>query len=215
MVAVDKPAGMYAHPAPGHETGTVSDAVLAMRPEIAGAGGPGRPGIVHRLDSGTSGVMLLAKTRKAYLALREMFSSHGGVAKTYLAVLNGAPETETGVVDEPIGRKPWDPHRMAVDGTDAKPAVTRWRTLSRHGGISLVEFRIDTGRTHQIRVHAAWMGCPVAGDTLYGRRDLDMQRVPRPSRPLLHAVRMEFRHPFTGEKVSILSPPPPDMVYIR
>lgn len=213
IIAVDKPAGMAVHPSPGYESGTVVNALLAACPSIRGVGSEERPGIVHRLDVGTSGVLLAAKTARAYHALREMFSDKRGVVKKYLAVIHGAPHAKTGTLETLIGRKPWDPRRMAVDVPDGKPAITHWRVLARHGGISLAEFTIETGRTHQIRVHAAHLGCPVAGDPLYGAKEKDARMRPRPERPLLHAAVLGFRHPFTGGRIEISAPPPPDIVY--
>lgn len=213
VIVVDKPAGMVVHPAPGHEFGTLVNALLRHCPKIAGVGSRSRPGIVHRLDQETSGILVAAKTERAYLALRSMFERHVEVEKTYLAVLHGAPRPGTGMVDAPIGRKPWDAKRMAVDGTDAKRAVTRWKTLGRQGPISLVEFRIETGRTHQIRVHAAHIGHPIAGDGLYGDPRLDRRLAVRPGRTLLHALALAFPHPVTGRRMEFCAEPPADIVY--
>ena len=213
LLAVDKPSGMIVHPAPGHEKGTLVDVLLEMRPSIAGVGSRERPGIVHRLDIDTSGVMLVAKTQRAYLALRRMFESHKGIVKRYLAVLHGAPSPRSGELETLIGRKPWDPKRMAVVESGGDRAVTRWRTLGRSGPLAMVEFTIETGRMHQIRVHAAHLGHPVAGDPLYGDRVKDRHLGSPPARCLLHAVELEFRHPITGEAMRIVSPPPADIVY--
>lgn len=213
LLVVDKPAGMLVHPAPGHESGTVLDLLLKMRPSIAGVGSRERPGIVHRLDGDTSGVLAVAKTQRAYLALRRMFESHQGVVKRYLAVLHGAPSPKTGTLETLIGRKNWDPKRMAVVESGGARAVTRWQTLGRSGSLAMVEFTIETGRMHQIRVHAAHLGHPVAGDRLYGDRQKDARLRNPPSRCLLHAVELEFTHPVTGKTVCVSSPPPPDIVY--
>ena len=218
ILVVDKPAGMIVHPAPGHETGTLVNAVLWHCPSIAGVGSETRPGIVHRLDRETSGVMVVAKTARAYRKLREAFESHGRVRKTYLAVLHGAPSPAKGTLETLIGRKPWDAKRMAVvddSARDGRRAVTRWETLARHGRIALVEFAIDTGRMHQIRVHAAHLGHPIAGDPLYGDAAADGRMAVPPRRPLLHAVQLEFPHPATGRIVRFAAPPPPDLVYAR
>ena len=212
ILVVDKPAGMFAHPAPGHETGTLTDALLPRCPALAGVGSRERPGIVHRLDAETSGVMVLAKSARAYRALRAMFESHTDVRKTYLAVLHGAPREKSGTVDAPIGRKPWDPKRMAVV-PDGKRAVSHWTVLGRKGGLALVEFVIETGRTHQIRVHAAHLGHPVVGDALYGDGAKDARLRHRPGRQLLHAVELAFPHPVTGAPLVFAAPPPPDIVY--
>lgn len=215
ILVVNKPAGMIVHPAPGHETGTLTDALVAHCPQMATVGSRERPGVVHRLDTGTSGVMVFAKTRRAYLKLREAFESHRGIRKTYLAVLRGAPTPRTGTVDEPIGRKPWDAKRMAVGGLDAKRAVTHWTVLSKQGTLALVEFVIETGRMHQIRVHAAHLGHPIVGDDLYGNVAADRHLASHPTRPLLHAVELAFAHPVTGKRLCFSAPPPPDIIYAR
>ncbi len=213
IVVVDKPAGMIVHPAPGHETGALTQLLVAKRPGMAHVGSEQRPGVVHRLDRDTSGVMVFAKTPRAYQALRRQFEDHGRIAKTYLAVLHGAPKPAAGRVDTLIGRKPWDAKRMAVDGEDGKRAVTNYETLGKTNGLALVEFRIETGRTHQIRVHAAHLGHPVVGDPLYGDAVRDRCLRVKPSRTLLHAVELSFDHPVTGERLSFAAPPPADIVY--
>ena len=215
LLFVDKPAGMIVHPAPGHETGALTQALVAHCPAMAEVGSRERPGVVHRLDQDTSGVMVFAKTARAYLALRKLFESHAGIEKTYLAVLHGAPKPKEGVLDTPIGRKGWDAKRMAVDGRDGKRAVTRWTVLQKAGGLALVEFRIETGRTHQIRVHAAHLGHPVAGDPLYGDAAADRRMRNPPRRTLLHAVGLAFDHPFTGKRLEVFAEPPPDILYAR
>ena len=215
ILVVDKPAGMIVHPAPGHPSGTLVNALLACRPALAGVGSLMRPGIVHRLDRETSGVMVVAKTERAYRALRVAFERHDAVRKTYLAVLHGAPHPPKGKLETLIGRKPWDPHRMAVVERDGRRAVTRWEVLSRHAGLALVEFVIETGRTHQIRVHAAHLGHPVAGDALYGDAAADRRLACPPRRHLLHALGLSFPHPATGRRVEFMVAPPPDLVYAR
>ena len=215
VIVVNKPAGMPVHPSPGHERDTLVDALPAYCPSIAGVGSDKRPGIVHRLDIETSGVMVFAKTQRAYTRLRAAFESHSKVTKTYLAVLHGAPKPPSGTLETTIGRKPWDAKRMAVDVPDGKRAVTRWNTLQRQGSLAMVEFVIETGRTHQIRVHAAHLGHPVVGDALYGDRAKDRRVAVRPGRHLLHAVQLEFPHPVTGKMVSFAARPPDDMLYVR
>lgn len=215
VVVVDKPAGMIVHPAPGHEKGALTDILVASRPAMAVVGSESRPGIVHRLDIETSGIMVLAKTEKAYRSLRRAFESHNQVLKTYLAVLHGAISPRKGVLETLIGRKPWDPKRMAVVERDGARALTRWETLQKKGPISLVEFQIETGRMHQIRVHAAHLGHPIVGDSLYGERKLDGRLAIKPARQLLHAVELAFPHPSTGEIVRFAAPPPADIVYVR
>jgi 23S rRNA pseudouridine1911/1915/1917 synthase len=159
-----------------------------------------RPGVVHRLDIETSGVMVFAKTQAAYRALRRQFESHQGVVKRYLAVVHGAPETRTGSREGPVGR-------------ERLHAVTHWEVLARKGPVSLVEFTIETGRTHQIRVHAAHMGHPVVGDSLYGNAAADRRLAVPPRRQLLHALGLAFNHPVTGEPMEFMVRPPSDIVY--
>lgn len=213
ILVVDKPAGMFVHPSPGHETGTLTDALLKRCPSMAGVGSSERPGVVHRLDADTSGVMVLAKTQRAYLKLRELFESHRDIRKTYLAVCHGAPTPREGRLETTIGRKPWDAKRMAVDVPDGKRAVTEWTVLGRQGPVALVEFRIETGRTHQIRVHAAHLGHPLAGDPLYGDAAKDRRLRTRPVRTLLHAVELSFPHPVTGRRLTFAAEPPADILY--
>lgn len=215
IIVVNKPAGIMVHPAPGHTTGTLTDALVAHCPQMASVGSRERPGVVHRLDVGTSGVMVFAKTRQAYLKLRAAFESHTTIRKTYLAVLRGAPRERQGTIDAPIGRKPWDPKRMAVGVPDGKRAISHWTVLSRHGPLALVEFVIETGRMHQIRVHAAHLRHPVVGDPLYGNVAADRHLASHPMRPLLHAVELELPHPRTGRRLRFAAEPPPDILYAR
>jgi len=213
IVVVNKPAGVYVHPSPGHEEGSLSGELVKMFPQMRTVGSVERPGVVHRLDAETSGVMVFAKTRRAYLKLREDFESHKGVRKTYLAVLHGAPKPACGKLETTIGRKPWDAKRMAVDAPDGKRAVTHWTVLEKHSGLAMVEFVIETGRTHQIRVHAAHLGHPVVGDALYGDQSKDRNLPFRPRRHLLHAVQLEFMHPVTGRKMCFAARPPADLIF--
>ena len=200
IAVVDKPSRVIVHPAPGHETGALTDALVRRFPGMARVGSAERPGVVHRLDIETSGVMVFAKTQGAYLDLRRQFESHRTVGKTYLAVVHGSPRPKSGTIDEPVGR-------------ERQSAVTHWETLGRHDGISLVEFKIDTGRMHQIRIHAASLGCPIVGDRLYGSAEKDRRMRRRPSRLLLHAVELSFLHPVTHRRVTFAAPPPDDIVY--
>lgn len=214
IIVVDKPSGMVVHRAPGYPDGTLCDVLLKRFPEMAKVGSAERPGVVHRLDRETSGVMVFARTQRAYLALRREFERHDGVGKTYLAVLHGSPKPSSGTLETLIGRKPWDAKRMAVvEGGDGKRALTRWKVLGRHNGLAMVEFEIETGRTHQIRVHAAHLGHPVVGDPLYGDAAKDRSMAHPPRRMMLHAVALSFAHPATGRRVEFSAPPPPDMVY--
>ncbi len=215
ILVVDKPAGMIVHSAPGHEEESLAGLLAASRPQMASVGSRERPGVVHRLDIDTSGVMVFAKSRRAYEGLRAAFESHDGVVKTYLAVLHGAIKPATGTLETTIGRKPWDAKRMAVDVPGGKRAVTRWTVLERRGPLALVEFAIETGRTHQIRVHAAHLGHPIVGDVLYGDAAKDRRLASPPRRQLLHAVQLEFRHPSTGRAMRFAAPPPNDIIYAR
>lgn len=200
VVVVDKPAGMIVHPAPGHETGALTEVLVRHFPAMASVGSVDRPGVVHRLDLETSGVMVFAKTRRAYLALRRQFEAHVEVRKTYLAVVHGSPRTQSGTIDAPVGRPPLK-------------AVTHWTVLGKRNGLSLVEFRIDTGRMHQIRIHAAELGCPIVGDATYGSAEKDRRLRRKPARQLLHAVELSFLHPTTGRRMTFVAPPPPELVY--
>jgi len=215
IVVVNKPAGMIVHSAPGHADGSVAEELVRSRPQMAEVGSRERPGVVHRLDIETSGVMVFTKTQRAYMRLRVAFESHEKVVKTYLAVLHGAPRPPSGTLETTIGRKPWDAKRMAVDVPGGKRAVTRWNTLKRQGSLAMVEFLIETGRTHQIRVHAAHLGHPIVGDLLYGDKVKDRRLAIRPGRMLLHAVQLEFPHPATGKPVSFVARPPDDLIYVR
>ena len=200
IAVVDKPAGAIVHPAPGHETGALTDELVRRFPQMARVGSAERPGVVHRLDIETSGVMVFAKTQSAYLDLRRQFESHETVEKTYLAVVHGRPRPKSGTIDEPVGR-------------DHLSAVSHWTTLGSHDGISLVEFKIDTGRMHQIRIHAAAIGCPIVGDRTYGSAEKDRRLGNRPARQLLHAVELSFLHPVTHRRVTFAAEPPEDIVY--
>ena len=200
ILVIDKPAGRIVHPAPGHETGSLTEELVRLCPQMAGVGSTERPGVVHRLDQETSGVMVFAKTQEAYRELRRQFESHTTIEKTYLAVLHSAPKTKRGTIDEPVGR-------------DHLPAVSHWEVLAKRGPVALVEFKIETGRMHQIRLHAAALGCPVVGDKLYGSAEKDRHLRIRPSRQLLHAVELSFLHPRTHRRVTFAAPPPPDLVY--
>ena len=200
IIVIDKPAGRIVHPAPGHEDGSITEELVKRCPSMAGVGSVERPGVVHRLDRDTSGVMVFAKTRAAYLDLRRQFESHETIEKTYLAVLHGAPRERKGTLDGPVGRE----HLRAI---------THWNVLAKHGPVSLVEFRIETGRMHQIRIHAAELGCPVVGDRTYGDAEKDRRLRIRPSRHLLHAVELSFLHPRTHKRMTFSAPPPADLVY--
>ena len=199
IAVIDKPAGLVVHPGVGNESGTLVNALLAAYPQLADLGdAEERYGIVHRLDKDTSGVMVIAKTIDALDDLMAQFRMRT-VDKTYLALLERTPKTLTGRIDAPIGRDPQQRKRMAVV-RDGKSALTEFRVLDDHfrDDQALVEFRIMTGRTHQIRVHAAFIGCPVVGDTIYGFRK---QRL-KLKRNFLHAAKLSFDHPDSGERMT-------------
>ena len=216
MLVIDKPPGMVVHPAPGHFTGTLVNALLAHCPNRSGIGGVARPGIVHRLDQDTSGLIVVAKTQAAMDSLARAFASHKNVEKTYLAVVHGRPRLDSGRIENLIGRHPVDRKRMAILEKGGKLAVTNWRVVSSAGTMSVLECRIETGRTHQIRVHAASLGCPVIGDRTYGKGALDRRLDPVPPRQMLHAWKLRLWHPTKGVEMSFEAPPPPDMQpYLR
>lgn len=201
VIVVSKPAGEIVHPAPGHETGSLTDELVRYCPAMCSVGSVERPGVVHRLDQDTSGVMVFAKTRAAYLNLRGQFESHTDIKKTYLAVCHGTPKPPKGTIDSPVGR-------------EHLSAVTHYQVLGRHDGLALVQFDIETGRMHQIRIHAKELGCPIVGDSLYGDKVADRRLRRKPSRTLLHAVELSFIHPTTGKRVTFSAPPPNDLVYV-
>ena len=210
ILALNKPAGLVVHPAPGHFTGTLVNALLAHCPDLSGIGGVSRPGIVHRLDQDTSGVMVVAKTQRAMDVLSKEFSSHANIVKTYLAIVHGTPVPAEGRIENLIGRSPFDRKKMAIVDRNGKVAVTNYRVVSSTRVISRVECVIETGRTHQIRVHMASLGTPVVGDAVYGRSRLDRQLDPPPTRQLLHAWRLALKHPVTRNPMVFEAPLPAD-----
>src|SRR5829696_4809512 len=188
VVVVDKPAGMVVHPAPGHQRGTLANALLAHVPGIS-VGGSQRPGIVHRLDKDTSGLIVAAKTDRGRTSLVSQWEDRA-VEKTYLALVSGSTEDEEAIIDAPIGRDPKNRQRMAVVRS-GRPAVTRFHVVERFPDTTLLEVSIETGRTHQIRVHLAFIGHPIVGDQLYGRvRQTD----PHVERQFLHASALAFQY---------------------
>ena len=211
LIVVNKPAWIVVHPAPGHDTGTLVNALLHHCPNLSGIGGVARPGIVHRLDQDTSGLLVVAKTQPAMVGLARAFASHHDIEKTYLAVCHGTPRLEAGRIENLIGRHPVDRKRMAIVERNGKTAITNWKVQGRTSQTSLVECRIETGRTHQIRVHLASMGCPVIGDRVYGKPSLDKTLDPVPMRQMLHAWKLVLWHPVKGVRLSFVAPFPPDM----
>ena len=211
VIVVDKPVGLVVHPASGHGGGTLVNGLLARFPEIAGVGQPGRPGIVHRLDAGTSGLMVVARSGRSYGALVEAMGDHR-VEREYVALVWGHIESKSGVIDAEIGRDPRDPLKMAVvrGGKWARTHFEVLQEFTEPVPVSLVRCTLETGRTHQIRVHLSAVGHPVVGDPTYGGSRSSL----RAPRPLLHAARLAFDHPVTGERVEFRAPVPSDMVAV-
>jgi 23S rRNA pseudouridine1911/1915/1917 synthase len=217
LLVVDKPAGLVVHPGAGRATGTLVNALLHRVRDLSGIGGVVRPGIVHRLDRGTSGLLVVAKDDASHLALSRQFSGRT-VEKDYLAVVLGIPRAAEGTIDVPIGRDPVHRRRMSVRAPRGRAARSTYRVVEALDGAALLSVRIATGRTHQIRVHLAALGHPVAGDPTYGGRRPPASRRPEAraalealTRPALHAARLAFTHPATGEHMSFESPLPPDL----
>lgn len=209
LIVVDKPADMVMYPGPGHRSDTLLNALLALYPDISGVGGRGRPGVFHRLDRGTSGLVTVARTEEAYRAMVEKMSERQ-VARTYIALAVGSIPVETGTIDAPMGRSRGNRKRMSVDRMAGRRAISRFKVTERFGNdFTLVEVSLETGRTHQIRVHFTHIGHPVAGDPEYSRgrasRRLGLDR------QFLHACRLKFDHPFTGESMEFSSELPEDL----
>ena len=198
VIVVNKPKGLVVHPAPGHPEGTLVNALLAhCGDSLSGIGGEIRPGIVHRIDKDTSGLIIAAKNDLAHRALAAQLKDHT-LARTYECVVTGNLREERGTVDAPIGRSPKDRKKMAVV-PGGRPAVTHWEVLARYPGYTHLRCRLETGRTHQIRVHMAYLGHPILGDTVYGAK----KPVPGLTGQCLHAVGLRFVHPRTGETVEL------------
>ncbi|MBI5528403.1 MAG: RluA family pseudouridine synthase [Deltaproteobacteria bacterium] len=217
LCVLDKPAGIVVHPAHGHAGGTLVNALLFHIKDLSSVGGELKPGIVHRLDKGTSGLMVVSKNDRSHLDLQRQFAGRT-VEKTYLALVYGAPRADEGTFDTPYGRNPGDRKKFSSKVREGKRAVTSWRVRERRAGASLVEVRLLTGRTHQVRVHFADQGMPLLGDLMYGaaRR---IRGLPAPARALvetldrvmLHAASLSFDHPATRERLTFTSPVPPEM----
>ena len=199
VIVVNKPKGLVVHPAPGHPDGTLVNALLAhCGDSLSGIGGERRPGIVHRIDKDTSGLIIAAKNDFAHVSLAAQLKDHS-LARTYVCIVCGNIREDSGVIDAPIGRHPTDRKKMAVTEKNSRSAVTHWRVLERFGGYTLVECRLETGRTHQIRVHMAYRGHPILGDMVYGHKKPELGQ----DSQCLHARELTFVHPRSGERVTV------------
>lgn len=232
LIVIDKPAGLVVHPAAGNRSGTLVNALIAhCGTELSGIGGVARPGIVHRLDKDTTGLMVIAKSDRAHQGLAAQFADHGRTGpleRAYLALAWGMPERAEGTIEASLTRSSSNREKMAVTKTGGRVAITHYRVLERYGQgpkpiATLIECRLETGRTHQIRVHLAEIGHPVIGDRAYGAGFLTkVTLLPQPARGLvaafprqaLHAYLLGFEHPVTGEEMRFQRPPPGDMAEV-
>jgi len=217
LIVIDKPPHMVAHPSHGHSSGTLVNALLHHCRDLSGIGGVTRPGIVHRLDKGTSGVMVAAKNDAAHVSLARQFKDHS-IGRTYLAAVKGEMGNDTGLIEKPLGRRHKDRKRIGVR-EDGRRAVTEYQIMGRRAGISLVRLSPGTGRTHQLRVHLSSIGHPILGDATYGGSTRSLHSsagqgallAKNLTRPALHALELAFDHPSTGERMTFESPPPEDL----
>ena len=207
LIIINKPAGLVVHPAAGHESGTLVNALLAHCSNLAGIGGVQRPGIVHRLDKDTTGAIAIAKTDQAHQHLQAQLKAKTA-RRDYLGVVYGAPSTDSGTIDQPIGRHPVDRKKMTILPVEkgGRTAVTHWQVRERLGNYTLIHFQLETGRTHQIRVHSAYMGHPIVGDPVYSSGRSVGVNLPGQA---LHAWRLQLQHPVSGEWIEASASLPP------
>jgi len=221
LVVINKPAGMVVHPGAGTSSGTLVNALLAHCVDLSGVGGELRPGIVHRIDKDTSGVIVVAKHDRSHQSLSHQFKEHS-IKRIYLALVYGSPKTDKGRIESVIGRHPTDRKRMSGKARHGKHAVTHWQVIGRYNGITLLKLRLETGRTHQIRVHLSEAGHPLLGDEVYGGggrlsgiRDTQLRTLIRElGRQALHAKTLGFLHPTSGEYMEFDTDLPTDMARI-
>jgi len=218
LIVLDKAAGMSVHPGAGNPDGTLVNALLSHCDDLSGIGGEIRPGIVHRIDKDTTGVIVVAKNDRAHLELARQFEEHS-IKRVYFALVYGSPKTDKGRIESAIGRHPVDRKKMSGNARRGKHAVTHWKVIGRYGPVTAVELRLETGRTHQIRVHLSEAGFPLLGDPVYGGsgrltglKDPALQALIRKlGRQALHARILGFLHPASGEFMEFSSPLPEDM----
>jgi 23S rRNA pseudouridine1911/1915/1917 synthase len=210
LIIINKPAGLVVHPAAGHESGTLVNALLAHCTNLAGIGGVQRPGIVHRLDKDTTGAIAIAKTDQAHQHLQAQLKAKTA-QREYLGVVHGAPSADSGTIDQPIGRHPVDRKKMTILPVDkgGRTAITHWQVRERLGNYTLIYFQLETGRTHQIRVHSAYMGHSLVGDSVYGSGRSVGVNLPGQA---LHAWRLRLQHPVSGEWIEAIAPLPPAFI---
>ncbi|MEW5795829.1 MAG: RluA family pseudouridine synthase [Candidatus Zixiibacteriota bacterium] len=225
LIVVNKPAGMVTHPGVGNRSGTLANALVYHFEKLSHESGKHRPGIVHRLDRDTSGLLVVAKDDDTHLALQQAIKARE-LKRTYMALICGHMKGDTGEIDLPVGRDPKNRTLMAVEGDDPREATTRWRLIERYRSYDLLEVSLDTGRTHQIRVHFSHLGHPVFGDPDYGGREQWVNAMFGPERPLarrllealprqaLHAAKIEFPHPKTGERMMFEAKLPGDLTSV-